>query len=536
MKAIVYLLRKNLKNAIQDTIRHPLKFLLYLFIIISMVYGAVMGFVSSPGDSSVDDIFSMRLLKGAYLAILFFISIPILLNGLSSGTSFFSLSDVNNIFISPISPRLILIYGVGRRLATMLVLVITFSAYGGMVINLFDISVPQALLLIFGIVLMLIVVQLATLMIFCLASNHPTRAGIMKYIIYAVIFFTICTALYHLFSRGVTLNNFLDAISLPVLEYVPITGWLHGLIFAVMEGDMTKCIIFAALMLLTVVLSIVVLMKSKLDYYEDVLSGAESYHEFRESIREGKMSDKVMMGDKEIKLRKKGIKRGSGASTIFFKHMLEGSRRSRFIFFNINTFVLIFTALVIGFGIRSAIPGVDTTIIYLAAFIILAYVQFFFSASGDWVKELTKPYIYLIPDSAVKKLIMAAATGLIKPFTDGIITFLLLGIFIGGNPLDIIVCALTYGSFGCLYISSNILAQRIVGVDSSGGIFITFYMSVIVMTLLPGVIAGLIVLSLFAGSLGFIAATLLGAPILLWNLIISLIIFLTCRNLLDNTQ
>ncbi len=536
MRAILYLLRKNLKNAIVDTLRHPLKFLLYLFIIISMIYGAVIGFVSGTDNSSVGDIFDIRLLSGGYLAILFFISIPIMLKGLSSGTSFFSLSDVNNIFISPVSPKLILIYGVGRRLATMLVLVVTFSAYGGMVINMFDISVPQALLLILGIILMLAVVQLATLMIFCLACNHPVRARIMKYIIYAVVFFAVCTALYHIFANGVTADNILNAVSLPILEFIPIIGWLHGFIFAVMAGDAVKIAIFAALTVLTAAVSIIVLVKSKPDYYEDVLSSAESYHEFRESIREGKMSDKVMMGDREIKLRKTGIKKGHGASAIFYKHILEGSRRSRFMFFNINTFVLIFIAFIIGFGIRSAMPSVNPTIIYLAAVIILSYVQFFFSASGDWVKELTKPYIYLIPDNAVKKLIMAAATGIIKPFTDGIITFTLLGIFVGGNILDIIICAVTYGSFGCIYISSNILAQRIVGVDSTGGVFITFYMSVIVMAIIPGVIAGLFVLSSCAGFWGSIAATLLDAPMFIWNMAISLVIFLTCRNLLNNTQ
>ena len=48
--------------------------------------------------------------------ILYFISIPILLKGLSTGTSFFGMSDVNNIFTAPISDKKILVYGVGRQL------------------------------------------------------------------------------------------------------------------------------------------------------------------------------------------------------------------------------------------------------------------------------------------------------------------------------------------------------------------------------------------------------------------------------------
>ncbi len=536
MNSIFYLMRKNIKNEILDTLRHPLKFMLYAFIVVTMIYGAVMGFTANTEEIAAGELNDKRLLSGAYLAILYFISIPILRKGLSSGTSFFSLSDVNNLFVGPISERTILVYGVGRQLAAMLVLVVTFAAYGGMMINMFHIGVPQMIMLVGGIVLMLVMVQLTTLMIFCLASNHPKRAKVMRWVIYAIIFFPLVTIIYYIFTRGINKDNFFDAISMPVFDGIPLIGWLHGLVFGIMNGESVKIAVFGALMILTVALSIAALFLTKLDFYEDVLSQAESYQEFRDAIMEGKVSDKVMMGDRKVSVRKTGIDRGKGASAIFFKQLREGGRRSRFIFLNINTFVLLFAAFVIGFGMQQALPNVEKTITYLAVVVILVYIQFFFSAASDWVKELMKPYIYLIPDDAVKKLMMAAATGLIKPFTDGLITFVLLGLFIGGHPADIIFSALTYGSFGCVYIAANILAQRIVGVDSTGGVFITFYMSLILIVLLPGVGAGLLSLSLFSGELSFIAATLFTAPMFVWNIVITLVIFIACRNLLNNTQ
>lgn len=536
MNSIFYLLRKTVKNEILDTIRHPLKFLLYAFVAVSMLYGAIRGYTAGD-DLGKSEVFSdPRLLSGAYLAVLFFISIPVMLKGLSSGTSFFSLSDVNNMFVAPISPKRILVYGIGRQLASMIVLVVTFAAYGGMIINMFSVTVPQTFVLIMGIVLMLIMVQLVTLMIFCLASMHPIRAKVMKYIIYAMAFFALGTVIGYSFIKGISIETVFTAISLPILDYIPFIGWMHGLVFGILEMNNIKIIVFGILTIIAAISSVLTLKFTKLDFYEDVLSQAESYQEFREAVREGKFSDKVMMGNREIKLRKRGIKKGKGASAIFYKHILEGSRRSRFMFFNINTFVLLFVAFVISFGIKQVKPDIDPTIIYLATMVILSYVQFFFSASGDWVKELTKPYIYLIPAGAVKKLVMAAATGIIKPFTDGIITIGLMAVFIGGHPLDIIVCALTYGSFGTLYIAANILAQRLVGVDSTGGIFITFYISMIVLTLLPGVIVGLVVLSVFAADFSNIASTLLGGPIMLWNIIVSAGIFIACRNLLNNTE
>ncbi len=536
MNAIAYLLRKTVKNEILDTLRHPLKFLLYAFVAVSMLYGAIRGYTAGDELGNSEIFSDPRLLSGAYMAVLFFISIPIMLKGLSSGTSFFSLSDVNNMFVAPVSPKRVLIYGIGRQLASMLVLVVTFAAYGGMIIRMFDVSVSQATILIVGIALMLVMVQLITLMIFCLASMHPVRARVMKYGIYAMAFFALGTVIVYSFATGISVEHIFTAISLPMLEYIPFVGWMHGLVFGMMEGDTVRMLVFGILTMITAGGSLLTLKLTKLDFYEDVLSQAESYQEFREAVREGKFSDKVMMGNKQIKLRKTGIRKGKGGAAIFYKHLLEGSRRSRFLFFNINTFVLLFVAFVIGFGIKQAKPDIEPTIIYLAAMVILAYVQFFFSASGDWVKELTKPYIYLIPDGAVKKLVMAAATGIIKPFTDGAITFAALFVLVGGHPIDAIVAALTYGSFGTMYIAANILAQRLVGIDSTGGIFITFYMSMIVLTLLPGVVIGLVVLSSFAGSFGYIAATLLGAPLMIWNMIVSAGIFIACRNLLNNTE
>ena len=51
-----------------------------------------------------------------------------------------------------------------------------------------------------------------------------------------------------------------------------------------------------------------------------------------------------------------------------------------------------------------------------------------------------------------------------------------------------------------------------------------------------GVVIGLVVLSNLSGSYGYIATTLLGGPLFIWNMIVSAGIFIACRNLLNNTE
>ena len=163
MKAIFYVVRKAVKNAVLDTFRHPARLILYALIGLSLIYGIIMGFTMNAVDYELSK--DIRALYGGYLALLHFISIPIMLKGLSSGTSFFSMSDVNNIFSAPLSPKKILIYGVGRQLLSMLFLVICFSSYGGMVMRVFRLSVSNALLLVGGILMTFILVQMLSLCI-----------------------------------------------------------------------------------------------------------------------------------------------------------------------------------------------------------------------------------------------------------------------------------------------------------------------------------------------------------------------------------
>ncbi len=534
MKAILYLLRKNVKNAVIDTFRSPLKLIVYGFIAASLVYAVIQGFVM---DSTMDEPPDKRILFGAYLALLFFISIPIMLKGLSTGSSFFGLSDVNNIFVAPISEKRVLTYGIGRQLASSLFLVVCFSAYGSIGIRVFELSTADSLYLFGGIALMMLIVQMVTLLLFCICSAFPRASFYLKLMIYLLPIFALGAVAVYMFTAGMTLENLYAAISQDILQYIPIVGWMHGLVFGIIYGNLFQALLYGSLLLVCCLLSIIIFCFTRLDYYEDVLGRAESYFEFKDNIRTGKVSDSDWMGNRRIRLRRQGINKGRGASALFYKHLREGSRRSRFMFFNINTVVLLGVTVLIGLAMKGFFRApYRVTIIYMAVTVIISYVQFFFSAAGDWVKELNKPYIFLIPDSPVRKLIMAGATSIIKPFIDGAVSYAVLWLLVGGFLPDVVMCALVYGSFGCIYIASNILAQRIVGLSGNRGVFITFYMGIMVILMVPGIVIGLLALSNVHGFLAAISATVIGVPVFLWNILVSFVIFLLCKNLLHNIE
>ena len=142
MKAIVYMLRKTIKNGIIDILHHPMQLIVYLFIALTTVSGIITAMTSNISEEETH--FDFRILQGAYLLILYFISVPIMLKGTNASTTFFKMSDVANVFTAPISEKKILIYGVGRQMATILLLLVCFVSYGAMAVQYFSLTIWDA--------------------------------------------------------------------------------------------------------------------------------------------------------------------------------------------------------------------------------------------------------------------------------------------------------------------------------------------------------------------------------------------------------
>lgn len=537
MKSIIYMLKKTLKNGIIDTFHHPLQLIVYIFIILSTIGGIVTAFTTNI--EAEESLFDFRILKGAYLLILYFVSIPIMLKGTNASTTFFKMSDVANVFTAPISEKRILVYGVGRQMVTIVALLICFVSYGAMAIRYFSLTVWDAVLLFCGIAVMLFEVQMITVLIFCICNGRPKRIQLMKYAIYLCVIIPIAIVLFELFIKGFTYENILCAVSLPCLNYAPIIGWTSGFIMGIITQNLLQILLYGVLLALFTVFAITVFLKSKADYYEDVLQKTESVYEFRNAIKTGKVSDKMMLESKDIKIGSMGINRGSGASAFFYKQMREMSRRSRIPFVNINTAVLTCFVLAIGFALKTfhseyMSPSVIITIVAVLS----CYIQFFFTVSDDWIKELQKPYIFMVPDKSVNKLIMACATSVIKPFVDGVISFAVGGIVFGVNPFDAASCMLVYFSCGLVYTSLNVLVQRFMGKAGNRGAIMVVYMLLLFIAITPGIAVSLMIF--ISSSGGAIQITLIASRLCLpsasCNMIISLIIFLLCKRSLENME
>lgn len=450
------------------------------------------------------------------------------------------MSDVNLLFVSPISPKKILAYGLMKQMGRTLLMVFFFLFYGAMMAETFGIVWTDTLALVLGAAVALFSVQVLSLLLYNFTNGSPLRVRTAKVVLYVYIAAIAGIILLEFTEGGSNTEALLAAISSPKLEYLPLLGWIKGACFAFIAGNAAQAGLFSILTILAVAVCVLVFVRGNVDYYEDVLQSTETAQEQRDALK--KAADGGMLttnnGKKRrYKVRKTGLGHGWGANTFFYKHMCEARRKSRIPFVDSSTVLLVVVNLGLAFFLshiwnEDGAPMPPGLMMVIGA-VFSCYILFFLNATGAWMQELLKPYIYLSPASSFAKLVWSAMSTILKPVIDGVIVFTVLGIYMHANPLTAILCMLIYASMGVLYIAGSILSDRILGTIANKGLIMMLYMVVLLLMVLPGVGISFVLL-LTMGD--FLPAIVIGLPVVIWNLAISTGVFALCRNTLDNVE
>ena len=110
MKALLYLLRKTIQNALKELVKKPVALIPYLVIAGLLIFSATM--TSGEPAGEVRNLNAYAAIVNGVFLLIFCTS---LLQGLKQGMALFSMADVNLLFTAPVNPRKILIYGVVRQ-------------------------------------------------------------------------------------------------------------------------------------------------------------------------------------------------------------------------------------------------------------------------------------------------------------------------------------------------------------------------------------------------------------------------------------
>lgn len=225
-----------------------------------------------------------------------------------------------------------------------------------------------------------------------------------------------------------------------------------------------------------------------------------------------------------VKVGKRGLGRGWGAGATFYKHRIENRRARVFI---MDTVSLIFAAvtIVLAFFMKGA--GLASV------FITSTTMQIFTVALGRFNKELLKPYIYLIPEPPLRKMLYALAADGPSVLVEALVIWIPAAFILGLTPAEAVLCVAARVSFACLFVAGNIAVERIWGGSASRMTVMLLYFAVLLLMAAPGIALAILLspLGLLMGEDAAILLSLMAA-----NIPVSLLVFYLCRNVLQYAE
>ena len=519
MKGIIYLWRTTLKNQIKDLKNHPGKLIGYIIIIALMAFVLIS---SAMNSNSADgkNLRSMSELGAIIYALFMFLFISQIIQGLSSGATFFKMADVNLLFVSPISSKKILIYGLVRQLGMSLLISIFILFQASILNQTYGVNIIGVIMIFIGYFVLTFISSIMSMAIYSITSGSEKKKKIVKVLIYLLVLPVVISILLNIKGGGRGIEAIANGINEGYLEYIPFVGWLKALIYGFLIGENSNALIYIILTILGIGLTIFILMKSKNEYYEDVLQATETMYKRKEDAKEGRIVD--TKDTKKIKLKNSGINKGRGASVFFFKHMLENKRAGK-LFLDNTTLIQIVVVVIFTLTMKEVGSIVAT-------FAMATYIQLFLTFTGRWVRELKMHYIYLIPEKSLKRLLYIISENLIKCIIDGTILFVIAGIILGSSPIEILICIIARVGFGMLFISGDVLSQKIFKQVTGKGLLMFLTILALIILALPGIIGAVVLaIVLELGTISIIAT-------FIWNIFISFIIMWLCKNILNNIE
>lgn len=522
MNALIYVMVHTLKNKILLLKKKPALLILYLLIILSGV-AMVMFYFSGLNSNNSNGYADIRILYAIVAAVGLLFAYIFVNVGLSTGGTLFTMADVSLLFVSPISSRRILFYGLIKQMGTALLTSIfiayqlpnlerAFPVKGIMVAGLF---------LIYGIIIFFC--QLLSMAIYIFSNGKPHRKRLVLVFFLCILAVVGAVVLVQYSRSGSIIKALMEAVGSTVFGFTPVIGWAVMFIKAIVEQNLLFIILSLGLFIVSTILLIAYFTAGNADYYEDVLLSTEYNFTKLQAAKEGR----TLRNTKKLKVDKEdtGLRKGKGASAIFYKQVVELRRESKWVFIDKYTILAAAGAGIACYFQKSSYMG-------LVILGILVYLLFIFNIRGRLSLELMKPYIYLVPVKSINKLLAATGTSLLKPFIDGLIIFTVVAIVLKTNPLENLFLAFAYGASGSIFVSFTVLFQRFFGAHPNKILSAFFGIGLFTVLVVPAIVLVIAGVFLLPPALTFMAAL----PYIIWSLLITALVFLICGNIFETGE
>ncbi len=520
--ALSYLLLTKLKNRVKSFLKSPGK-LIYLIIVVLLLglvfFSGNMGGIPVEGYRPQAEVTAMVT---ALYAVMFFL---LVYGGFSNGGSFFNMPDVNLIFPAPLKPQHALLYGLCQQMGTSLMVGVFLLFQYSWMHQVYGVTAAQLVVILLGYAVTVFLGQTVALVLYASTSGDEQKRRIAQGVFFAVLFLAAAWVVFSALNapEGLLSGAVAAANSLP-LHLLPLAGWMSWAAYGALTGNLLALTAGIVLSAAGLVLVVLFMTRTHTDFYEDVLKSAETVQSAITARKEGMMTEAA---PRNVKVGKRGVRKGWGASVFFHKHMLEDRRGRVFLFSPVD---LVFILITIGFGLFAGRAIAEDTAVgsVISVFADSVYMQIFSTLKGSMNKELTKPYLYLVPEPPFRKLLYFVAEGLPAAVLEAVVIFLPLCIILDWPAVLTAVLMVGRVTYSVLFTAANLAVERIWGGSGSRMIVMLLYIAIVLVMVAPGVLLA-VVLTL-AAALPLVSGLLILAAV---NVAVSLFVIFLCRNMLE---
>jgi hypothetical protein len=528
MEALVYLTATSIKNTLNELKNKPVLTAFYALLIVGVLGSATMTARLPTGSMGKLLPYPLETLCAGTFALILFMVISTALKGLDTGGSFFAMSDVNLLFVSPLSPTHILFYGMVRQAGMAL--------FGGLAIlaqivnlqNFFGVGWSAAFSLFFGYALSMVAAQGLAVLLYSFSHGSPRRKMLVQGLGAALLLPLVVMGSAAIMEQGAW--AVLGVLNSTYAYLIPIAGWTAGGLSAILAGRPLVGLGLFSLNLLLFVSTVILLGRHGRHYYEDVLVATETSAALREARKMGDPNDPALRRGGGIKGRGSGVQ-GWGASALMGRHLREAMRTNRFVVLDTYSFTILFIAAGMTFINSRSVPPIEAL---LFTFVATLYMQLSFMMVTGPIRELTHHYIFLIPDSPMQKLIYNNGFAALKALAESVLIYTVVGIMLRISPITLIAAILANTGFCIMLLGINVWGLRFFGTTINRGLLMIIYLLIGVAAILPGLM-GIMMLSMSNPGWG---KTLVVPGLLLtvYELIAALLFAYLSRDVLHHTD
>lgn len=478
MQALLYILKRTFVNTIKNIIKQPLVLIGYILGILFIIFILVLSFL----DSSFNNYGSYDLFFSLAVTALFIYAYFTLKKSIDNGSSFFRLADVNMLFTSPIKSNNILFYGFLKQLLQVLLFSLLATMQVPNLRRFFSISQAGILIILIGFILYMLTLPIISMIIYSYTSKKLKRRKIAKIALNLFFLAVLLNLVLSIIREQSLLEGFTLAMSNKFITYLPIIGW-NGQIMAFAISKITPSFyVYLGLSIGSIFLLFIWLYRMEKDYYEDALVSTE----FKESVISSKLKNGFFGIGSSTKIKSVSFTfTKSGAMTIFQRSYLELRKTGLLLFDKVTIMILVFVIVI-------RVVFYEGSILFVL--LISVYILLLSSVNGRFTQELSKHYIFLIPVHNTSKLLAVTAMANFKNLFDGFILFIVAGFLYKQSIPLVILCALTYASFGAIYLYGEVLARKLFGAVHAKALKVFLKILLTVFILTPGIILAIIVL------------------------------------------